>query len=498
MRLAALALGALVACACKPGNVPAPPEDNPGIAPATNVSTDPNVFELTLDAREADVEVRSGTSTHVWTYNGTVPGPLIDARVGQTLKVHFRNHLSEPTMVHWHGLRLPNAMDGSPAVQAPVPVDGTFDYIFTLKDPGLFWFHPHVRSDVQTRRGLYGVIVVRAAGEPISDHEHVVVLDDTHLTVDGRLPSDLDDPESLSMNMKTHGRSGPDILVNGQIGRSLAFEAGSVHRFRFLNVAALRVFNLAIPGHVFRVIGSDGAYFAKPYDAPNLIVGPAERYDAWVVAKGNVGDRIALHSDAYQRADDDPQPAVDVATLVVTGTRSTTLGLPNDLSSLAPARLSPPTTPPIQLTLSAGTLGGSEGYTMPMAMPGMIMEPTAPGDPIFVINGKAASDVPPIHVPKGSVQTFSVFNDSHQLHVFHMHGFPFQIVSTNDAYSPTIEPFGMSTSFVAQTTKDTLIVRSGYTTTIAAQFDTPGRWMFHCHIPEHSEHGMMGEIDVDP
>jgi FtsP/CotA-like multicopper oxidase with cupredoxin domain len=497
-RLGALAMGALL-LSCKTSAPPPPPSDNPGISVAHNDSADPNVVSLVLDAREADVEIRPGVSTHVWTYNGTVPGPLIDASVGQTLKVHFTNHLPEPTLVHWHGLRLPNAMDGSPLVQTPVPPGGSFDYVFTLRDAGLFWFHPHVRSDIQTRRGLYGVIRVRAASEPASDHEHVLVLDDARLGLDGKLPSDLDDPESLSMDMKTHGRSGPDILVNGATNRTLAFETGALHRFRILNVAAVRVFNLTIPGHVFRVIGSDGAFFAHPYDTPNLIVGPAERYDAMLIAAGNVGDRITLHSDAYRRADDDPQAATDVATLSVTSAHTTALTLPSDLSALAPARLAAAGGAPINLTFLAGTVGGPEGYMMPMGDDaGMLMQPTAMGDPIFVINGKAASDIPPIHIAKGASQSFRIFNNSHQLHVFHLHGFPFQVLDSNDLYDPSIEPFGFSPAFLAQSTKDTLILRSGYATTIVAQFEEVGRWMYHCHIPEHAEHGMMAELDVDP
>jgi FtsP/CotA-like multicopper oxidase with cupredoxin domain len=100
----------------------------------------------------------------VWAYNGQVPGPVLRVRLGETLRVHFTNNLPEETTIHWHGVRLPNAMDGVPGVtQPPVPPAGEFVYEFTPKDAGTFWFHPHVRASEQVERGLYGVLVVEDA-----------------------------------------------------------------------------------------------------------------------------------------------------------------------------------------------------------------------------------------------------------------------------------------------------------------------------------------------
>jgi FtsP/CotA-like multicopper oxidase with cupredoxin domain len=126
-----------------------------------------------------------------------------------------------------------------------------------------------------------------------------------------------------------------------------------------------------------------------------------------------------------------------------------------------------------------------DGMSMPIA-----------GDPIFVINKKAGSDIPAIGVGLGDVRSFHIHNVSHQIHIFHLHGFFFQIVDTDDQYDPKINPLGLHPEIYAQAEKDTITVRSGYSVTIVGKFDNPGKWMFHCHIPEHSERGMMAEVHV--
>ncbi len=471
-----------------------PSEESPGLAAAVDINPDPSVFEFSLEAKGTVVSYVTGLSTSSWAYNSTVPGPLIDAKVGDELRIHFKNSLPEPTTIHWHGLRVPNEMDGAPAVQAPVPPGGTFDYVFKLTDAGLYWFHPHYRSDSQIRHGLYGVIRVRGAMEPKVDHEHVLVLDDATLGADGALPADVDDYAQLAMDQKLHGRWGPTILVNGKSDRLVELQPGAIHRFRFVNAANLRYFNLAIPGYTWRVIGTDGSLFEKPYDIDHLLIGPAERYDALLIPQGAPSTTLTLTSDAYQRADDDPQPATKVATFRISGEKPITgRVLPDALPGVGVARLVPPSGDPTEIELDQGTVGGIEGYTLPM-MDGM--STPMKGDPIFTINKKAGMDVPPIAVPLGGLRTFHIHNVSHQIHIFHLHGFFFQIVDTDDLYDPKINPFGLRKEMISQAEKDTITVRSGYSVTIVGAFDRPGKWMFHCHVPEHSERGMMAEVHV--
>jgi FtsP/CotA-like multicopper oxidase with cupredoxin domain len=491
---ATLGIGACHSTATDAPPVTPPSDDSPGLVAAVDTNPDPTVFEFTLEAKGAVVSYVPGLSTPSWTYNGTVPGPLVDVNVGDELRIHFKSSLTEPTTIHWHGLRVPNEMDGAPAVQAPVTPGGTFEYVFKLTDPGLYWFHPHYRSDSQIRHGLYGVIRVRGPSEPKIDHEHVLVLDDATLGADGALPADVDDYATLPMDQKLHGRWGSTILVNGKADRVLDLQAGAVHRFRFVNSANLRYFNLAVPGHVWRVIGTDGSLFEKPYDIDHLLIGPAERYDALLIPKGAPGAVLTLTSDAYQRADDDPQPAAKVAALRISNEPAIAgRVLPDVLPGVAVPRLVPPPGDPIEIELDQGTVGGTEGYTLPM-MDGMSMPMT--GDPIFTINKKAGSDIPPIDVALGGLRTFHIHNVSHQIHIFHLHGFFFQIVDTDDLYDAALNPLGLRKEMISQAEKDTITVRSGYSVTIVGAFDRPGKWMFHCHIPEHSERGMMAEVHV--
>src|SRR5262249_5000318 len=148
--------------------------------------------------------------------------------------------LPEETTIHWHGVRVPNAMDGSLEVQSPVRPGGSFDYTFAFEDAGLFWFHPHVKSDQQLDKGLYGLIRVRGPEEPEADDERVVVLDDVLLDPDGTFPAQIDDDAQML------GRQGTTIFVNGVAMPTLTWRAGATERLRIVNVANGRFFNLAL------------------------------------------------------------------------------------------------------------------------------------------------------------------------------------------------------------------------------------------------------------
>ena len=126
------------------------------------------------------------TATPVWAYGGRVPGPEIRLRQGAPLRIAVENRLGQDTTVHWHGLRLPNAMDGVPYVtQAPIPPGGQFVYEFAPPDAGTFWYHPHVRGSEQQGRGLYGALIVEEAEPPKVDRELTWVIDDWRLAEDG-------------------------------------------------------------------------------------------------------------------------------------------------------------------------------------------------------------------------------------------------------------------------------------------------------------------------
>lgn len=147
----------------------------------------PREVHVRLEARETEWEFAPGRRVAAWGFEGQVPGPTIEAKVGDTLVAHLVNHLPEPTLIHWHGLRVPPAMDGTDSVQVSVPPSGSFEYRMVLPDAGTFWYHSHANETVQIERGLYGALIVRGPDEPEFDADRVFALDDLKLDRRGRI-----------------------------------------------------------------------------------------------------------------------------------------------------------------------------------------------------------------------------------------------------------------------------------------------------------------------
>ena len=145
------------------------------------------VVAVDLEARAIDWTFTPGAPVRAWGYNGQIPGPTLEGRVGDVLEVRFTNRLEQSTNIHWHGLRVPAAMDGTEMVQSPVAPGETFTYRFRLPDAGTFWYHPHSNETVQLEMGLYGALIVRGADEPQLDAERILVLDDVRLDKQGQI-----------------------------------------------------------------------------------------------------------------------------------------------------------------------------------------------------------------------------------------------------------------------------------------------------------------------
>ncbi len=456
MLAAALSIG----CGSTPTTTDEADPVNPELTPVNDLNDDPATLEIDLEAFEASKQYEPGRVTPVWTYNGTVPGPLIDAQVGDRLLAHFKNSLPESTTIHWHGVRLPAAMDGTLRMQDPVPPGESFEYEFELKDPGLFWFHPHIRSDEQIEKGLYGVIRVRGTSEPEVDQESIWVLDDVNVLPDGSLSMYLDD------NSKMLGRQGNTLLINGQPNARLTWRSGTLQRVRIVNVANGRFFNLSLPGYTWRVIGTDGGLLPAAYETERLLLSPGERYDVLVIPDEDPGAELSLMNDPYERGHDTGQEApMRVATIAIT-----------DEESLA-GRSFPDTTAELEAFADGPTDHVLE-----------LNEELNGEDLLFTVNGATFPDVPLIEAAVGDLLRFEVNNTSEMDHPFHVHGTFFQVLSSA----------GGATAMEMLANKDTVIVPQMSTLRFAARFDEPGGWMYHCHILEHAEGGMMGEIDIQP
>lgn len=446
----------------------APPANDPFPSPpvARNVATAPRTVEVTITAEPARLTLApGGGATAVYAYNGTVPGPTIEVREGDRLVVHFRNRLPETSSIHWHGLHIPARMDGSPYY--PVKPGATFEYAFTIPpgSAGTYWYHPHphVGTGYQIGKGLVGALVVRPARDPIpaAVGERLLVLTDNRFRADGAL----DFPERRSPQGvidEVNGREGNVLFVNGHVMPTLSIRAGEVQRWRVINASAARVYRLAIPGHTLLHVGSDGGLFERPVEVPEIVVANSERVELLVRGTAAPGTRTTLQTLPYDRYVPQTRPADwnvarDLLTLrYADDAPLPPLALPTVLR-VVPALQPTRTTPTRVMALSQGLINGR---TMDMA------------------RADVTSRV-------GRTEIWQIENLVGMDHPFHLHGFQFQVLDRDGVP----EPF--------RSWKDVVNVRKHETVRFIVRYDDfAGKWMFHCHILDHEDHGMMGVLDV--
>jgi FtsP/CotA-like multicopper oxidase with cupredoxin domain len=412
------------------------------------------VFEL--EARAGDWRIgEQFRPLDGWMYNGDVPGPVLEARVGDTLVVRLTNRLDEPTTIHWHGLRLPPAMDGTEDVQRPVAPGETFEYRFGLPDAGTFWYHPHANEVVQLERGLYGVLVVRGDDEPVVDAERVLAFDDVRLDRRGRIA------KPGRFIEKHNGREGPVLLLNGRVQPDITVAAGQLERWRLVNVANARYVRFSIGGAPFRIIGSDGGLIEEPVIATELLLTPGDRADI-VVGPFAEGTALPVQSLPYNRGLGLPKLAAAFGTLRAGAARPSRAHVPARLREIAP--LAAADAAPTREV----RLGGRTSLRN-------FVE--------FTIDGETHHHGEPVKV--GELQVWEVVNETPIDHPFHLHGFFFQVLGVN------------GTAPAYRSLEDTVNVPAKGRVRIAwLPDDRPGAWMAHCHILEHHAAGMMTHFRV--
>ncbi len=250
--------------------------DTDGLAEATA----PAVVDLSdgdeVELRIAPVAKRVGEDTvRMLAYNGSIPGPTLRVPEGSELVVNVANEGDLEATVHWHGLRLENRYDGTHETQAPIPVGGSFSYRVRFPDPGVYWYHPHIREDYGQELGLYGNIVVVPADAgywPPVHREVTLTLDDV-LVEDGKLaPFSRTETTFAAM-----GRYGNVLLVGGETELSLDARAGEVVRLYLTNTANTRVFKVVLPGARMKLVGGDSGRYEREEIVDSVVVAPSER-----------------------------------------------------------------------------------------------------------------------------------------------------------------------------------------------------------------------------
>lgn len=418
--------------------------------------------------------------TDVWCYGGRVPGPEIRVRQGERFRVSVENRLSEETTVHWHGVRVPNAMDGVPHLtQKPIAPGETFIYEFESPDAGTFWYHPHQRGYAQVGRGLYGPLIIEEPERVAVDRDMTWVLGDWRLLKDASISDDFGNMMDVSHN----GRVGNTVTVNGRVPESVAVRAGERIRLRLINGANARIFGLKFDGHNPQVIALDGQPVEPHTPAENRIVlGPAMRADILVDMTGRPGQKFNVVDSFY--------PNLEYRLLELAYGAEPPL---RDISTAKPLRLpnNPLPEPDLKnaerhdVTFGGGMMGGM----MSAMMDGKTADVRTlmHNGLIWAINGIAAKGHvhdPLLTLRRNASYVLQLNNDTAWHHPIHFHGHSFRVISRNG--SPTKH----------KEWQDTVLLAPRERADIAFVADNPGDWMFHCHILEHQLGGMMGVIRV--
>ena len=407
-----------------------------------------------LEAYAAEWEVAPGRTLQGWTYNGQVPGPTIEANVGDTVVVRLKNRLAEPTTIHWHGLEVPAEMDGTQVVQRLVQPGESFEYRFEVRTAGTFWYHSHHNETVQMERGLYGAFIVRGTDEPRVDRERVLVLDDVKLNRKG-------DFASFGGWIEEHtGREGDVRLVNGVQQPAIQIAAGQIERWRIVNASSARYVLLSLGGREFSIIGTGGGLIEAPVTATQRLLPPADRVDI-AVGPFEEGTEISIESLPYDRHTG-KKKVERFATVRVGASEPSHASIPARLRTIAPLAVANAT--PTRVVKLSEKLSLKRGTD-------------------FLINDEMHHNDGPVTV--GELQVWDVVNASHMDHPFHLHGFSFQVISVNGA-APAFRSW-----------EDTVNVPPHGRVRIAwMPDDRPGFWMYHCHILEHHAGGMMANFAV--
>ncbi len=450
----------------------------PGAAllePAVLRSSD-GALKLTLEARERPVRV-GGRAATALSYNGGLPGPTLHLQPGDRLQVTLVNRLADPTNLHVHGLHVsPEGQADNVLVAVPSGASRDYDYQLPADHPpGVYWYHPHHHGMAaeQVFGGLYGAIIV---GDPPQGdrmvpvtRERVLVISDTSLDSAGRI-------RPVGQMARMQGREGDLILLNGQVQPVLNARPGERERWRIVNACASRYLRLRVDGQHMELLGLDSGRFVTPQQVEDLVLAPGNRADLLVTMSQGSSDVRML---AYDRGtagmgggSSRTSAAALLATLHVTGSAVPALGR-------VPAQ-------PAPRDLRQAALDGRRTLTFAMGMGGGMSMGGGGGGRGFTIDGRAfdASRIDQ-QVRAGTVEEWEIRNTSPMDHPLHLHVWPMQVT----------EEAGVPVDVVRQQDVVNVPARSSVRVRIAFETFT-GRSVYHCHILDHEDLGMMGIIDV--
>ncbi|WP_035301149.1 multicopper oxidase family protein [Brevibacillus thermoruber] len=467
---------------------------------------------FTLTAKESMLHLDDNTMKNVWTYNGTVPGPQLRVKQGETIKVVLKNELPEPVTIHWHGVPVPNNMDGIPGItQNAVKPGESFTYQFKVDVPGTYWYHSHQNGVVQVDKGLYGSLVVEPKDQQPVDKDYTLVLDEwmkndrmagmshggghagMNMTNSNSTSNSNSNTSHSNMNMGNSSNSHSNMNMgssempmsdaemmplmytifsaNGKTGSAiqpLKVKEGEKVRIRLVNAGFLS-HKLNLQGHEYKIVATDG----QPINNPPLVSGqllniaPGERYDI---------EFIANNPGSWLLEERSSNPGAKSLTVPIVYEGYENVAPKSEAGDL----------PLVDITkygeAAKSNFSLDDKYDVEYTMD--LNTEMSNGEMAFTINGKTYPNTPPLNVKKGDLVKVKLVNKSPKdLHPMHLHGHFFQVLSKNGkpvSGSPLV--------------KDTLNLLPGEEYVVAFKADNPGNWMFHCHDLGHAAQGMMSEV----
>lgn len=493
--------------------------------PTTTFTPD---IELAITATPSRVQILPGVPTTVWTYQGnvlkgeatvlqTIPnsylGPIIRVRTGQKVRIYFKNDLPEASIIHWHGLLVPSAMDGHP--KDAVGPGETYVYEFEVKNrAGTYWYHPHPdgRTGSQVNMGLAGLFIVSDAEEavldlPAAEYDIPLVLQDR--LFDGANQFTYVSTGMGGMMARMMGFLGDRILVNGQADFSMPL-ATRVYRLRLLNGSNSRIYKLAWSnGLPLTIIATDGGLLDQPVQRAYVMLAPGERVELWVdLSQQAVGSELKLQSLAYTGAEAGMMGNMmggvsalptgepfDILTVHMTKAETDAHTLPAKLATLVPYRLQDAVNRenPRQVALSMRQMNWTmNGKTFEMDAITPEETVTLGNVEVWEFNNSSSANTRMGGMMGQDMVDFMA-------HPLHIHGVQFMVAEREMAAEGMAAWQTVKDGFVDEGWKDTVLVMPHARIKVMMRFaDYPGLYLYHCHNLEHEDLGMMRNYLIQP
>lgn len=433
------------------------------------------LLELSLQARQQQISLANRSAT-LLAYNGQVPGPILEVRTGDTVRIDFINQLEKATNLHFHGLHIPPT-GRADNVFLLVPPGETQPYEFVVPEHhpgGLFWYHPHHHGAVaeQVFGGLAGPLIVRGAVDEIPEvqaaEEAILVLQDFDLDRQGQ-------PQDPIPVFRRWGRQGNLITANGGLTPTLTIPQAGLLRLRLLNASPSRIYRLRLENHPWHLIGLDGGTLPNPIELEeDLILAPGERADILVPGNREPG-QYSLQSLPYDRGITDMMGGLNRR-------HRRRAGMDDRPRAIAQLQYGETTTEvPLPKTLIP-----VPSLPEPMRRREFILDHGIDRNSSFLINGQGFDhNRIDTKVQLGTVEDWHIVNKAGMDHPFHIHTNAFQIINRNG------QPFSL------QVWKDVINVKAYESVDLRMAFtDFSGKTVYHCHILDHEDQGMMGILEI--